>query len=668
MTTRQEQKAEALRILAAELPTQLSYMYAIDERLSIYYSGLLCESNTAAADYHNLWEILAGLKLLRIMRQYPIDKAKVQQVIRLREGEWQWKYGDRWLYQSGGLLLPGTRGATHYRWLPFQVFVLTAMYGPQAWIDTEVANGSRDLLPTEREGAGGTIEDQRRLCTDFTFFAPRKTDKTGLSAYNNFLYFMLEDADAEIYCCANSQTQSKLLYDRTVALIRQMDPQGRRIRFTATTTNWKPGQIRSAQLWALSAGGKTKDGLFAQLCCADEFGSAGYANGKSDMGALVNVVRSSMGPRREPMTFTSTTAGNIQQGPFLDKLEGMKTELLKELDPAVRQRKGEGRLLSEQDRWQILPLCPDDWELDEDYLLTTPAVRKKVNPALGVIVQNSFYEQACAEALRDPLAKQETLTKLFNVFQTSRVREWIRPEEIRELQEPRRIDDCTEAQGWVVYCGLDFSKGDDLNGASYLAVRWIDEDTVEFFADLDAYMSESAVLDNPIRELLQKWAAQDWLHIVPGRTFDPAVATNRIIELDAKGVNFMAFGYDPYNAKTVVNTLSHWIAGLGLDPAQLIRPVRQNFATYSPAVKEFDYLVHCSETTPDGKAIPTPLIHFSPSPLWAWEFGNCALAESTDGMENLKPLKANQSAACKVDNIQMLLSALILYTESQDAK
>jgi hypothetical protein len=40
---------------------------------------------------------------------------------------------------------------------------------------------------------------------------------------------------------------------------------------------------------------------------------------------------------------------------------------------------------------------------------------------------------------------------------------------------------------------------------------------------------------------------------------------------------------------------------------------------------------------------------------------------SNDGMENLKPVKRDASAATKVDPVQMLLSGLILYdgAESQ---
>jgi phage terminase large subunit-like protein len=57
------------------------------------------------------------------------------------------------------------------------------------------------------------------------------------------------------------------------------------------------------------------------------------------------------------------------------------------------------------------------------------------------------------------------------------------------------------------------------------------------------------------------------------------------------------------------------------------------------------------------------MIHFSENPLWPWEFGNVMLQESNDGMENLKPVKREING--KVDNIQMLLSALILYDAAE---
>ncbi len=657
MTEQQQIKQTALDMLKVQVSMQAGQLAEIDSRLLEYYQDLCDHSGVEPDDendWHNVYELLSVLKLLRILRSYPIDVDKVRQVIRLREGEWKKKDGI-WKYQKGGLLLPGTRGATHYRWMPFQVYVLAAMYGAKAWVDTEVPNGSRELLPTERNGEGGTIEDLRRLCTDFTFFAPRKTDKTGLSAYNNFLYFMLEDADSEIYCCANSQSQSRLLFDRTSQLIRQMDSQGKRIRFTATEVNWRQGQFRSSKLNALSAGGKTKDGLFAQLCCADEFGSAGYVNDKSDMGALVNVVLSSMGPRREPMMFTSTTAGTITAGPFIDKLDGMKRELLKELEYPTGSM-GDGRLMSPNDRWMILPLQPDEWQMDDEYLLTSKAVRKKVNPALGIIVQNSFYESAVSDSRLDPLKKTETLTKLFNVYQTGRAKTWVvTSDKVRALQTDMRVTDCRYKDGWNVFVGMDFSSGEDLFAISYFCVNYTPGLPMEqrFLADCDAWIVETELQRSPNRPLYERWIKQGYLHVCPGETFNPDLAINHLMEKNELGINLVNFGYDPAQSKQPINTLKAWLQSLGLTAdniKSMVVPVSQSFMTMNPIIGELEHY------------ILTPWLRFSSSPLWAWMAGNVAVVYSRD--DTLRRLQKS-GVHNKIDCFHALLDAIYIFDLSE---
>ena len=659
MTDRQSQKKRAITMLREQVPQQVKQLADIDPRLLDYYHDLCVNSGTGdddPYDHHNLYELLAALKQLRIMRRYVIDVEKVQQVIRLREGEWH-REGRTWKYDSGGLLLPGSHGPTHYRWMNFQIFILTAMYGARAWIDTEVENGTRPLLPTEREGRNGTIEDLRRLCTDFTFYAPRKTDKTGFSAYNNFLYFMLEDADAEIYCCANSQAQSKLLYDRTQMFIRQMDPQGRRIRFTASTTNWKPGQIRSAQLLALSAGGKTKDGLFAQLCCADEYGSAEYVNEKSDMGALVNVVLSSMGPRREPMMFTSTTAGNITSGPFIDKLDGIKKALLTELDRTDDDGTPDDILTDPNDRWMILLLEPDEWRMEQEILLTSKTIRKKVNPALGIIVQNSFYEQSIADSRLDPLKKNETLTKLLNVYQSGRVTDWIKSDRIRPLQdEGRRITDCKYDKGWNVFVGMDFSLGDDLFAISYLGVDYKQSPTMagRFFADTEAWVLEDTLNKSSNRALFEKWIEQGWLRVCPGEAFNPDFAINELMGKTQQGVNLAMFGYDPAQSKQPINTLKAWLQTLGIDAKtieQMVVPVPQTALNFNPVISDIE----------DWIKAPEPWIRFSASPLWPWCFGNARVELSRNDLRRIVKATASE----KIDPVHALLDAAFCFNLSE---
>ena len=328
-------KQEAIDILRQRLSGKEQTLACIDPRLLEYFEDVA--QNVSADtddenDWHNIYEVLGAAKFLRMLDTYPFNRKKVQTVIRLREGEWLGE-GKTWVHIGGGLKCPGTSGARYYRWQPFQVFVLASVFGFMSWVNTENEAGTKaDLLPTERE-KDGYIWDYRRVCTEFVYFGPRKTDKTGLAAYIQFIFFFFEDDNAETYCCANSSDQAKLLFNRTRQLIAQMDG-GDRIRSTQTVIDWKQQykSIRDTSVRPLSAGGKTKDGMFAQLCCADEFGSAPYTNGKSDMLSLVNVIQSSMGPRREPMTFITTTAGTISTGPFIEKLAAIHKTLLKELD------------------------------------------------------------------------------------------------------------------------------------------------------------------------------------------------------------------------------------------------------------------------------------------------------------------------------------------------
>lgn len=307
-------KSAAVKTIATLVLSNGKELKEVDGRLFAYLFALCNEP-----EVHNVWEILGGVRFLRIFRQYPFNATKVKRILRLYEGEW--KDGE---YVDGGLLFSGLRGRTHYQLTPIQVFMLAGVYGPHHWVNTEAKVGSRKLLPTERPCEDGYIYDLRRLTTEAVFFIPRKFGKTTLGAFFQFVGFFFEDYNYEGYCCANSSEQAKILFNMTKDLIRQKDPKELRIRFTATEVNWKPGQPRAAKIVALSAGGKTKDGLFAQYCSSDEFGSAGYVKDHSDMASLVNVVEGSMGPRREPLTIHTTTAGNVEVGPFQIKLDGLK--------------------------------------------------------------------------------------------------------------------------------------------------------------------------------------------------------------------------------------------------------------------------------------------------------------------------------------------------------
>ena len=655
LTEFQAQKLAAIDLLKTRYDGKANTLKDIDPRLDEYFRDLIAHSNAnpdSPDDHHNVYELLGAAKFLRMLDTYTFNKKKVQTVIRLREGEWQRDSNGKWRHLSGGLKCPGTSGAQVYRWQPFQVYVLASVFGFYTWVNTKVrAEDKAELLPTERE-KDGYIWDYRRVCTDFTYFGPRKTDKTGLAAYIQFVFFFFEDDNSEIYCCANSSDQAKLLYSRTRQLIAQMDG-GNRIRSTQTVTDWRQAykSVHDSSVRPLSAGGKTKDGMFAQLCCADEYGSAAYTNGKSDMLSLVNVIQSSMGPRREPMTFTTTTAGTISAGPFIEKLDALHRTLERELT---------GCTSFEDDRRLCLCLEVDEWEREEHTILTKPTLRRKVNPMLGIIVQHSSYDAWIAEARGDQTKMPELLAKYFNIYQTGRMTHWIKADRIRPLQIERRIEDCKYQDGWQVFTGLDFAQGDDLFAVTYMAVDYKPSDTMRgrFFVDTDLWVLEETMKHSPNRPLYKQWIAQGWLHVCEGEVFDSMHAINRIAAVAEQGVNIVSFCYDPAQSIQPINQLKAWLQTLfqqrgDISPKELadmiqrmVVPVSQTALTQNPRITELEDMILGKE----------PWMTFSMNPMIPWCFGNCAAEVSSSDLRRI--VKGGPQPTHKIDFVHGLLDAL----------
>lgn len=670
MTDEQKIKQEAIERLRVRTAQQRGQLEAIEPRLLDGYEHLCEHSGTELGDendLHNVYELLCALRLLRLLRTYPINQEKIDEEIFADEGEWQRDEEGYWTHVRGGLGQPGRMGNEVYRCEPFQIFMLTAIYGPMAWIGTGNYQGERRLTDTERVNKEtGEIEDLRRLCIRFVLFGPRKINKSGFAAMRGCSDMMRGDYDAQIVCTANSQEQSKILFNKTKDLLLQLDPvsgrrfNGKYLTFTNTSVKFQKGKFRAAELQAIPAGGKMPDGKFASMSLEDEYGSAGYTNGRSDMGQTAAVIESSMGPRREPLTIITTTASLITSGPFMEMLESMHRLLREEL----KYDTGEAIPTLAEDRQMMLLLEPDQWEREEEYMLTSKTLRRKINPMLGKIVQHSFYEQEVASARMDETKKKETISKLFNVYQSGHTEEWIKPDRIREMQRELRVDDCTADKGWLVFGGLDFSMGDDLWAHTYLCINL---HTGEFFADCDAWITQHTLEEVSIRPLYEKWIADGWLHVCPGEVIEPSIPIRRIMDLagwDSEkmkivrtGVNFMRFGYDQYKSPDPINLLKAWMYELGANPAQHIVPVPQTNAAFNQPVEQINFFV---------KASRSPL-SFSMSPLWPYCFGCCVLDKDTR-MENKKPIKRNSSDACKVDPVQALCDAFVVYNQVESSE
>ena len=661
----QEEKQQAHDILCRRLDDDmLMALKAIDPRLQDYFVGI-----SDNPELHNGYEILCAVKFLRLLRTYEFNERRVQQIIQLREGEWTQDERGRWHHVRGGIKCPGTDTAHVYRWQPFQVFVLASVFGFHTWFNTEVqAIDKPELLLTEREREDGYIEDFRRLCNYFVMYTPRKTDKTGMSAYIQVVFFLMGDYNSEIYCCANAEFQSRILYDRTKFMLSDVDTK-KRFDITSRSIKWKPKfrQVRNAMIMPLTAGGKTKDGPFAELVNWDELGSSQYTNGKNDMMNLVNVMRSSMGPRREGLTFGTTTAGTITSGPFIEILDGLHKSLMQEL----KFDSGEEQPTLSNDRQLCLLLEPDDWEKqDEQLLLTSKELRRKINPMLGITCQHQFYEDSIADMYNGKMTKAELMSKLFNVYMSMRVTKWLTGDQIRQRQRDLRIDRCKYQDGWNIFCGLDFGGNDDLFAISYLGVNYRQDQPADerMFADCEAWIVEKAMNDSPNKALYELWVEQGWLKVCPGEVFIPDYAINDLMAKNQQGLNLFMFGYDPAQSILPINTVKAWLQSLGID-AQTIKkmvvPVSQSFVTMNGLLQHLEYMLlgieYNTETNGWSFSNYNPPLFLSNSPLWPWGFQNAKVEISSSELRAIR--KTNQHT--KIDMIHALLDACYVFDLSE---
>lgn len=647
MSDIQIQKAQCLCDLTDALPHYRKQLDRIDGRLTDYIADAISDQ----AAHANIYELLGIRKVLRLMDSYDVDAERVRLAIRAIEGVWQ-----NGKHIRGGLKFDTPRGNRHVRLMPYQVWCLFGIYGFTTEVDMERDyHKGDDLLPTELV-RDGKVYDRRRLTTECHLFQTRKSGKTEFGAAIDFIEVcFLGPANGQALICANSREQSKIAYKAIKEFASQVDPSclnragGKFFRLTADEMNWQPGYKMKGDIKVMSAGGKKKDGLYASVVHADEHGSAAYVNGSSDMQGLVDVCWGSTGPRREKLLIHTTTAGLVKDGPYKTQIEVVERDLLTELDYplGIPQR-------TPDDYWFAFLLRLDPWETAYDITaLDNDDLFLKVNRSIGITVQPTWYRERLHEAMKSEDTKNEVLTKDFNIWQTGRVQKWITGDQMRHLQrEGMRIDNCTADQGWVVFVGLDFSLGGDWSGPGWLAARKHPSGRgTEFFADCDMWISEEEYETSPLHPIYEQWVRDGWMHLSPGKTFQPELFVNRLDELIRKGVQFMYFGYDKYKSKIPINVLKSYLQGrLGIqNPEPYVQVVSQLNSEFNGPTEDLY----------NAMFAPAPFLNYSASPLWPFCFSNAML--EIDNRENRRPVKANQSASCKVDPIQCIIMALDLY-------
>jgi phage terminase large subunit-like protein len=425
----------------------------------------------------------------------------------------------------------------------------------------------------------------------------RKQGKSMLAAGILLLAtFFDEEWGAEGYCVATARKQARIVFDncrqfvlRSPALRRRLFAGQHAIAHEATGSKLEPISKETPQ----------QHGFNASVAVIDEL----HAHRTSE---LLDIVQSSMGARRQPLTVEITTAG-VGRESICWQHRTYTTKLL------------EG-LLPEDDAWFgfICAADPtDDW--------TAPATWKKANPNLGISVERSFLRDECRVA-RELVSKQNTFKQMYLGLWVEQAERWL---------DMAAWDQCAATPqafgGRVVYAGLDLAATRDLTTIVYIA----DDDAGVVDVVCRFWIPERALeqRERTVQVAFRQWIAEGLLTVTPGDVLDYAAVRAAILE-DVAAYGVSEIGYDPWNAQQLAGEFE--AAGITMVP------VRPGFsAMHDP-------------TAALGERVVARTLRHGGHGVLRWMASNMVVARDADG--RIKPDR--KRAADKIDGIVALIMAL----------
>jgi phage terminase large subunit-like protein len=459
------------------------------------------------------------------------------------------------------------------------------------------------------------LPDGRRLIRTAYLFVPRKFSKTTSCAALAVYDMLFGDNNAQAYVGANSYDQAKICFDEIRDIMLGIDPGQKLFRVNREKITFRGGG-RDSLIQCLTANAKTKDGLFASLVIMDEYAQARNTAGKNGAD-LKNVLTTSMGPRREPLTVVITTASDVVDGPFYHELEGVCAVL-----------RGE----AENDTMFASIFMPDVDDAEDD-----PATWSKVQPHLGITVQPDYYERQYEEATLSAENMLAFRTKLLNIFTINDEKTWFTHEKAQELVGDFNIDSVSGHPECAV--AFDLSVRDDFSAVSYTIYSRTEK---MFFSHTDYYFPEGALRGHPNEHLYRLWHEKGYLKLCKGEKIDVKQIAGDILAR-SKTLNIIRIGYDAYKAQELVNILA------SVGARYVLTPYRQTYGSFNLPVESFEMLAYENP----------PKIMLNDNPINVFCLENCVI--DVDKLENKKPIKISQYR--KIDGaITMLMTLGQLYS------
>lgn len=426
----------------------------------------------------------------------------------------------------------------------------------------------------------------------------RKQGKTTIAAgVGLFLTASDREPGAECYTAATKRDQARLAHHDAVMMRRKSPELAGRIKelkdilFIPET---------GARFMPLGRDSQTLDGLNSSGLIIDEL----HAHKTRE---LWDVLQTSTGARRQPLTLAITTAGY-----------NLATIC------------GEQRIYAENilrgsvsdDSYHAFITEPDkgaDW--------TDPATWRQGNPNIGVSVKIDQLQEELARAIASPAAQ--------NAFRRFRLNEWT---QARDRWIDLEMWNSAPAvkmalEGRPCWGGLDLSSSIDIT--AFVLCFAPDNDAGPFTFLPFFWIPAEGLQEREHRDKCpySAWVRDGWIKTTPGNVVDyKHVKADIIALLDIYQVHEIA--YDRWNSAEVVQTLQ--------DNGATMVPFGQGYASMSSPAKEFLRLVQQKR-----------IAHLD-NPVMRWMAGNTTTRADPAG--NIKPDKAVSTG--RIDGVVAAIMAL----------
>lgn len=466
------------------------------------------------------------------------------------------------------------------------------------------------------EAVFGFVDDNDlRQFNEVLIIEGRKNGKTTEAAAVEIDCLMNDREGApQIYNIATMLDQAKLGFNAALKMVQQSPALKQHLRKRVSDIYFSKnyGYIK-----ALASNSNSLDGLDTHVAIIDELSAIKNRD-------IYDLIKQSMGARRQPLLFCITTNGFVRSGIF-DAQYAYAKELL------------DGHI----ENPRFLPWI---YELDDVKEWDKPECWIKANPALGSIKSEAYLAEMVQKAKDDPSFKPTVLVKDFNIPQTAEAA-WLRYEELNN--ETTLAEALGDYRFDYAIGGMDAADSVDLNAAVAVFMRpndenvyvrsmfWLPEEVIKQQTDSGNRRGRDAVP-------YDLWISQGLMRTHAGNRVDKRVFLEWFRELrDTEDIYSLYIGYDPWHIDDTL--LAEFRAEFG---ERSMIPVRQGVITLSEPMKRL------AADFKGGRVI------YDNNPIMKWCLINTEAKTDVNG--NIQPSKSSTKPNQRIDGVAALLDAYVV--------